>query len=547
MWLMPVRGKYMVWAITGALSSVLLYYSCANLNFINKHVAVKVSYFLVMTKVRLCFRNKIRIIQQDEGVMSGIIGADNQFGMDFGNPNPTDQGTIVAIYDIGCAVGSLIVFLWGEAIGRKRMIMAGASTMLVGTAILTSSTTRAQLYVGRIVTGIGNGFNSSSIPVYQSETCSGKIRGRLVCLNSTVTIIGLVIAYWLDYGMSFVPGPAQWRLPIGFQAVFALCLLLQGMVLPDSPRWLMAHGHIEEAERVIAILEDKDDVNHPDVLRVKREIEISLEQESAGGPFRYRELLQGGPIGNFRRICLCIGINVMQQFTGSNMINYLAPIVYQNTMGLSRNLSLILGGFTSVTYMFASFIPLWTVDRFGRRPLLMISAAGLSTCFIIAAILLSTGSKPAAFGATAMVFIFQIFLGIGFLPIPWLYPAEISTTRIRARGSSISSFFNWMCVFAVVEMTPPAIANISWRVFIIFAVFNALWVPIVYFFFPETRGLELEAIDHIFEKGGITGGVYGSKGGRTTENMTLEQQEKRKVVLKEEKGGMEEIEHSSVA
>ncbi|KAL0579235.1 hypothetical protein V5O48_002797 [Marasmius crinis-equi] len=390
------------------------------------------------------------------------------------------------------------------------MIMAGATTMLVGTAILTSSTTLAQLY--------GNGFNSSSIPVYQSETCGGKIRGMLVCLNSTLTIIGLVIAYWLDYGMSFVEGPAQWRLPIGFQAFFALCLLLQGMVLPDSPRWLLAHGYEEEGARVIAILEDRDSVDDPDVQRVKKEIEISLAQESAGGPFRYRELLEGGPIGNFRRICLCIGVNVMQQFTGSNMINYLAPVVYEQTMGLSRNLSLILGGCTAITYMLASFIPLWTVDRFGRRPLLMISAAGLSTCFIIASILLSTGSKGAAFGATAMVFIFQIFLGIGFLPIPWLYPAEISTTRIRARGSSISSFFNWMCVFAVVEMTPPAIANISWRVFIIFAIFNALWVPIVYFFFPETRGLELEAIDHIFEKGGITGGVYGSRGGRTTEN-----------------------------
>lgn len=121
--------------------------------------------------------------------------------------------------------------------------------------------------------------------------------------------------------------------------------------------------------------------------------------------------------------------------------SYLAPVVYQNTMGLSRNLSLILGGCTAITYMFASFIPLWvgtfsfaclrteficdqTIDRYGRRPLLMISSAGLSLCFILAAILLSTGSKSAAYGATAMVFIFQIFLVIGYLPIPWLYPAE---------------------------------------------------------------------------------------------------------------------------
>ncbi|KAI0690821.1 general substrate transporter [Cerioporus squamosus] len=428
MWIMPLRGKYLVWAIT----------ACCCQGFL--------------------------LLGYDQGVMSGIIGADNQFGRDFNSPDPTTQGTII------------------------------------------TSLRSAQ----------GNGFNSSSIPVYQSETCGGMIRGALVCLNSTVTIIGLVIAYWLDYGMSYVDGPAQWRLPIGFQAVFALCLLLQVAVLPDSPRWCMAHGRGEEGARILAQLEDRDSPDHPDVVAKRKEIEVSLAQESAGGPFRYRELLQGGPLGNFRRICLCIGVNVMQQFTG-----YLAPVVYQNTMGLSRNLSLILGGFTAVTYMLASFIPLWTVDRFGRRALLMTSASGLSVCFILASILLSVGTKGAAYGATAMVFIFQIFLGIGYLPIPWLYPAEITTTRIRARGSAISSFFNWMCVFAVVEMTPPAIANINWRVFIIFAIFNALWVPLVYIFFPETKGLELEDVDHIFEKGGITGGVWSSPGGRTVERKRI--------------------------
>ena len=114
-------------------------------------------------------------------------------------------------------------------------------------------------------------------------------------------------------------------------------------------------------------------------------------------------------------------------------------------MGLSRNLSLLLGGFTAVTYMFASFIPLWvgfppylmtlktdhayqTVDRYGRRFLLMTSATGLSVCYILASILLSIGTKSAAYGATAMVFIFQIFLGIGYLPIVSL-PSRSSTTK----------------------------------------------------------------------------------------------------------------------
>ena len=74
-----------------------------------------------------------------------------------------------------------------------------------------------------------------------------------------------------------------------------------------------------------------------------------------------------------------------------------------------------------------------------------------------------------------------------------------------------------MCVFTVVQITPIAIGNIGWRTFIIFACFNALWVPIVYVFFPETNGLELEDIDHLFDKGGLTGGVWSSKGGRTVE------------------------------
>lgn len=99
----------------------------------------------------------------------------------------------------------------------------------------------------------------------------------------------------------------------------------------------------------------------------------------------------------------------------------------------------------------------------------MFSAAGLCVCFALASILLSIGTRSTAYGATAMVFLFQGFLGIGWLPIPWLYPAEICTTRIRSRGQSIGVFLNWMCVFTVVQITPIAIGNIGWHTFIIFA------------------------------------------------------------------------------
>lgn len=120
--------------------------------------------------------------------MSGLVGADNQFGQQFGHPDATMQGictfesrvlwrphhltipvyTVTSIYDIGCAVGCLLSFVVGHRMGRKKMIIAGGSIMVIGTIILGSSYTRAQFLVGRVVTGFGNGINSSTVPTYQS-------------------------------------------------------------------------------------------------------------------------------------------------------------------------------------------------------------------------------------------------------------------------------------------------------------------------------------------------------------------------------------------
>lgn len=388
--------------------------------------------------------------------------SNNEFAHQFNNPDAKLQGIITSIYDIGCAAGCLFCFLFGERFGRKNMILAGGSVMIIGTILLGSSSTLAQLLTGRIVTGIGNGFNSSTIPMYQSEMCPPENRGVLLSLQGTVTIVGLCIAYWLDYGLSFAFGAVQWRVPISFQAFFAICLVLQMLPLPETPRYLMEQGRTSEATRVLARLAGPDvSEDSEEVVFQRNQIESALELESAGGPFRAAELLTGGRVQNLRRLALCCAVNLMQQFTGANMINYYAPVVYANTMGLSRNLSLILGGCTALTYLAASFIPLWTVERFGRRVLLMVSSAGLCLCFTMASILLSVGTRNAAYAATAFVFAFQIFLGIGWLSIPWFYPSEVTTTRIRSRGQALGGFINWMCVFTVVQITPIAIDSIN--------------------------------------------------------------------------------------
>ncbi|RSH92792.1 hypothetical protein EHS25_008238 [Saitozyma podzolica] len=466
------------------------------------------------------------LLGYDQGVMSGIIGATNQFGKDFDAPSTTLQGVITSIYDIGCAVGALITFAIGEKVGRRHMILMGGTIMIIGPALLGSSTTLAQLLVGRIVTGLGNGFNCSSIPTYQAETCPPRIRGALVCLQSTLTIVGLVVAYYIDIGFSYIDGPIQWRFPISFQAFFAIWLVIMVLFVPDTPRWLLESGRNDDATRVLAAMAGED-VSCARIVAQRDDILRSLEAERlAAGPgeFHIKELFQGGKTGNWRRVGLSCAVLVMQQATGANMINYYAPTVYENAIGVSREVSLQLGGGTSLTYLAASFICLFTVDRFGRRQLMMFASAGLAFCFYMTAILVAvsetrTGEQAKSLGAAgaAFVFLFQVFLGIGWLGIPFLYPTEVSTTGIRSKAAALGTFCNWMAVFIVVMITPTAVTNIGWRVFLIFGSFNLAFIPIVYCLFPETSNLTLEEVDRMFEKGGLTGGVFTSKGGRTVE------------------------------
>ncbi|KAK9854854.1 hypothetical protein MYU51_003045 [Penicillium brevicompactum] len=410
-----------------------------------------------------------------KGVMSGLVGADNRFGRDFNNPDAALQGDIVALYDIGCIIGSILVFCIGEKFGRRWMLMGGGIIMILGTIILASSTTVAQLIVGRIVTGVGDGMNSSTAPVYQSEVAPSEIRGTLLTLQGTMTILGLCIAYWLDYGTIFTDSSLQWRFPLAFQAVFAVCLVLQVIGLPETPRWLTKNDRYEEARDVIAAINDLS-IDDPTVIQALADIEKAVHEDIQGDQVGWRDFFS------------------------------------HDALHMSRNMSIILSGCTSLAYLVGSALPLLMMDKFGRRVLLIVSAAGLSFCFMMVAILLSFNKVQDAYGATAFIFLFQIFYGLGWLPVPWFYPSEISTTSLRSKSAAIASAFNWLSVFAVVKLTPIAIQNINWRVFVIFAVLNFLWIPIVFFFYPETKGLELEDINLIFAKGGFTGGVFSSRG-----------------------------------
>ncbi len=145
-------------------------------------------------------------------------------------------GTVVAIYDIGCFFGAVSAAWLGEVLGRRKSVLLGTTIMTVGAVLQIASYSVAQMIVGRIIAGIGNGINTATAPVWQTETSQIKWRGKLVVIELILNIAGFSLSNWVTYGFSFVGGPISWRFPLAFQLIFIIILYATVPWLPESPR-----------------------------------------------------------------------------------------------------------------------------------------------------------------------------------------------------------------------------------------------------------------------------------------------------------------------
>jgi len=448
----------------------------------------------------------------DQGVMSGIITGD-QFVDTFPACDAEVQGeykasilqaTYTAIYELGCFAGAVFALFFGNKFGRRRMVQMGAIILSLGTIIQVTafkgSHAGVQFCIGRVVTGVGNGNITATLPSWQAETSKSHNRGLLVCIEASMIATGTVIAYWIDFGLSFVESNVNWRFPIAFQIFFAILLFTGVQMLPDSPRWLLLTNRDEQGRRVCAALANAP-IGSPEAELQYRMIVESIEQNKQQSSASIRSVFTGGSTQHFRRMMLGATSQFFQQIGGCNAVIYFAPVVFEQNLNQSRTLSLILGGVNVTVYAIAAYGSYFIIESVGRRKMFLIGSFGQGISMFIVFACLIPGTVSATKGSVVGLFLYLVFFGATWLELPWLYPAEINPTATRTYANGISTMTNWIWNYAVVQFTPPMLASIDkWTFFFFFAI-NFCFIPVIYVLFPETAGRKLEEIDLMFAKG----------------------------------------------
>ncbi|BGO95408.1 sugar transporter-like protein [Rhodotorula toruloides] len=453
----------------------------------------------------------------DQGVMSGLISAP-QFISVFPACDAAVQGAYkasvlqafyVAIYEVGCLGGAIFALMFGDRLGRRRMMYIGAFVLLLGVLIQVTAFrghwAGGQFVIGRIVTGLGTGFETSTIPTWHAECAKAHSRGFAVFIEAAMISTGTMIAYWIDFGFSYLPDSTSWRVPIALQAIFAVALVALIAFLPESPRWLVSKGHYVEAQRVIAALEPAHFTDETVLLQLKI-IGDSLEGQTRQ---RKRDLITNGPTQHFRRALLGSSSQFFQQVGGCNAVIYFSTPIFEEYLGLGRKLSLILGSVLATVYALSACISFPLVDKAGRRKLYFIGTWGQAlSMFLIMACLIPDKSTGASKGAVVGIFLYLTFFGFTWLELPWLYPAEINPLKTRTVANAVSTINNWLWNFTVVMFTPPFLASTAVGTFAFFGAINLCFLPIIWYFYPETAGRSLEEIDLVFAKGYVEGVSY---------------------------------------
>lgn len=422
------------------------------------------------------------------GLDIGVIAGALPFITDHFSLTSHQQEWVVSSMMLGAALGALCNGWVSHRLGRKYSLMVGAVLFILGSLGSAFATSLDLLLLFRVLLGVAVGIASYTAPLYLSEMATEDVRGKMISLYQLMITVGIVVAFLSDTAFSY---SGNWRAMLGVLAIPAVILFLMVIFLPNSPRWLAAKGLHVEAEEVLRMLRDTSKKARQEL----NEIRESLSMKQGGFSLFKRNK-------NVRRaVFLGMLLQGMQQFTGMNIIMYYAPQIFKMAGFASTHQQMIATVVVGLTFMFATFIAVFTVDKAGRKPILKIGFSVMAFATLVLGYCLMKAGEGDVSNGLSWVSVGMTMLCIGgyamsAAPVVWILCSEIQPLKCRDFGITCSTTTNWVANMIIGATFLSLLGSIGAAgTFWLYTGFNLLFIVITIYLVPETKNVTLEHIE----------------------------------------------------
>jgi len=401
---------------------------------------------------------------------------------------------------VGCIIGSILAGPISDSLGRKKVLIFTAVLFAVSSIGVALAANLTEFVLFRVVGGIGIGAASMLSPLYISEVAPAKMRGKLVSVYQLAIVIGILIIYFVNYGIAGL-GSEQWKVDTGWRYMMAsgfvpsALFLVLLFIVPESPRWLIKNNRRDEAMDTLERLNGKQEA-----VAVADEIASTLNVEEG----TIAELFKPG-----LRKAMIVGmfLALFSQITGINAIIYYAPIIFKNA-GFNSSNALGATALVGIINFIFTWVAIGFIDKMGRKSLLLWGVGGMILSLIGTAYCFH--AQVQGIWVVICIFFYIACFAASLGPIPWVIISEIFPTKTRGVAMSIATTVLWVGTFLISYFTPlllhseskdqTVLANAGYHTFLIFLLNAVLLWLFTKFMIPETKQKTLEEIELSWKK-----------------------------------------------
>lgn len=435
----------------------------------------------------------------DTAVISGAEKSIQAYLIDSQGLSTLTHGLTISSALIGCIIGGLLSGILASKLGRKKTLLVAAILFFVSALgsgypeflfFQKGNPTIGLLLMFnfyRVIGGIGVGLASAVCPMYIGEIAPAKIRGQLVSLNQFAIIFGMLVVYFVNWGIASGQS-IEWINEVGWRRMFLSETIPAGLFgilllfVPETPRYLSLSNRDDEALKILTR------INGPQLAgKIMADIKRSLQQHTSAKLFSFGKKI----------IIIGILLSVFQQFVGINVALYYAPRIFES-MGAAKDASLLQTVIMGMVNVIFTVVAILTVDKWGRKPLLIVGSAGMALgMFAIAGLAFM---KIIGIGTLIFIIVYTASFMMSWGPITWVLISEIFPNKVRGKAVAVAVAAQWAANYFISSTYPVMMEFSGGFTYGFYGLMSVLSLLFVWKMVPETKGKTLEEMEELWEK-----------------------------------------------